>query len=79
MLERPGLPAVALSHDVAIDDERGCPTHYRIAEVHTRRLKDGGAALAVIIQDLTPVAAGENRGFTAVTAVVPPKIMAKAQ
>ena len=79
VLERPGLPTVQLSHDVAINDSRGCPTHYRIAEVHTRRLKDGGAALAVIIQDLTPGVAGESRGFTAVTAVVPPKIMAKAQ
>lgn len=78
-LERAGMPTVQLSRDVAIDESRGCPTHYRIAEIHTRRMKDGGAALAVIIQDLTPGVAGESHGFTAVTALVPAKTMAKAQ
>jgi predicted secreted protein len=79
VLERVGAPAVQLSHDLAITPSRGCPTRYRIAEIHTRLLKDGGAALAVIVQDLTPGVSGENQGFTAVTAKVPAKTMAKAQ
>lgn len=79
VLEREGTPAVQLKHDVAITDSQGCPTRYRIAEAHARQLKDGSAALAVIVQDLTPGVSGENRGFTAVTARVPPKTVAKLQ
>ena len=78
-LERQGMPSVPLRHDVALTDERGCPTHYRIAEIHTRRLKDGSHALAVLIQDLTPGVTGENRGYSAVTGLIPAKTMAKAQ
>lgn len=78
-LERPGMPTVPLRHDVALTDERGCPTHYRIAEIHTRRLKDGSHALAVLVQDLTPGVTGENRGYSAVTGLIPAKTMAKAQ
>jgi predicted secreted protein len=78
-LERKDAPTVQLSHDVSITDSRGCPTHYRIAEVHARQLKDGGAALAVMVQDLTPGSGGANRGFTAVTALVPAKAAVKSQ
>jgi predicted secreted protein len=70
-LERKDALIVQLSHDVSITDSRGCPTHYRIAEAHVRRLTDGGTALAVMIQDLTPGAGSENRGFAAVTARIP--------
>jgi predicted secreted protein len=78
-LERQGMPSVALRHDVALTDERGCPTRYRIAEAHTRRLKDGSHALAVIVQDLSPGVTRESGGFTAITGLIPAKTMAKAQ
>lgn len=78
-LQRKDSPAIQLSHETAIPASRGCPTHYRIAEAHVRRLPDGAAALVVMIQDFTPHAGGPNRDFMAVTAMVPPLKTASSQ
>jgi predicted secreted protein len=70
-LDRKNTPPIQLSHDVSIPSSRGCPTHYRVVEAHARRLKDGSAALAVIVQNFAPGFDARNRNFIAVTARVP--------
>lgn len=71
MLERKNSSPIQLSHDVDIPSTRGCPTHYRVVEAHTRKLKDGSAALAVIVQNFAPGFDAKNRNFIAVTARIP--------
>jgi predicted secreted protein len=70
-LERKNAPAIQLSRDVDIAPTRGCPTHYRVVDAHTRKLKDGSAALAVIVQNFAPGFDARNRNFIAVTALIP--------
>jgi predicted secreted protein len=77
-LERKDAEAVRLSHDVSIPLTRGCPTGYRIADMHARRAPDGSVALAVIVQDSTPEVDAQNR-FIPVTARIPPVNTARAQ
>jgi predicted secreted protein len=77
-LERKDAEAVRLSHDVSIPLTRGCPTGYRIADMHARRAPDGSVALAVIVQDSTPGVDAQNR-FIPVTARIPPVNTARAQ
>lgn len=71
-LERKDAPPIQLNHDIAIPAARGCPTHYRVVEAHSRRQKDGSNALAVIVQNFAPGFEGKNRSFSAVTALIPP-------
>jgi predicted secreted protein len=78
-LERKDSPTVQLSHDTAIPASRGCPTRYRVADVHVRRLTDGAAALAVMVEDFTPGADGQNHDYTAVTARIPPANIVRPQ
>jgi predicted secreted protein len=78
-LERKDSPTIQLSHETAIPASRGCPTRYRVAEAHTRRLSDGAAALAVIVQEFTPDVGGQNRGFMAVTSRIPPSNTVRPQ
>jgi predicted secreted protein len=70
-LERKDAPAIQLSRDVDIAPARGCPTHYRVVDAHIRKLKDGSAALAVIVQNFAPGFDAKNRNFIAVTALIP--------
>ena len=70
-LERKSAPPIQLSHDVDIPSTRGCPTNYRVVEAHVRKLKDGTAALAVIVQNFAPGFDAKNRNFIAVTARIP--------
>lgn len=70
-LERKDARPIQLTHDMTIPASRGCPTHYRIAEAHARRLKDGSNALAVIVENFAPEFEGKNGGFSAVTALIP--------
>ena len=70
-LERKDAPAIQLSRDVDIATSRGCPTHYRVVDAYTRKLKDGSSALAVIVQNFAPGFDAKNRNFIAVTAHIP--------
>ena len=48
-LERKGADAIRLSQDVSIPTARGCPTRYRIADMHARQAPNGATALVVIV------------------------------
>jgi predicted secreted protein len=70
-LQRKAKPDIRLSQDVIIPSARGCPTHYRIAEAHALKLKDGDVVLAAIIQYVTSGSGVPEEPFTAVTARIP--------
>ena len=77
-LERKGADAIRLSQDVSIPTARGCPTRYRIADLHARQAPNGATALVVIVQDSTPAVDARNL-FIPVTALIPPVNTARAQ
>jgi predicted secreted protein len=70
-LQRKAKPDIRLSQDVIVPTARGCPAHYRIAEAHALRLKDGDVVLAAIIQYVTSGTETPEEPFTAVTVRIP--------
>jgi predicted secreted protein len=70
-LQRKAKPNLRLSQDVVVPSARGCPTHYRIAQAHALRLKDGDVVLAAIIQYVTSGTETPEEPFTAVTIKIP--------
>jgi predicted secreted protein len=70
-LQRKAKPNLRLSQDVVVPSARGCPTHYRIAQAHALRLKDGDVVLAAIIQYVTSGSETPEEPFTAVTIKIP--------